>query len=100
MTAGITFSVVAAMDDGDVDRAALSLKLELELLLEVDFRNEELDRESVVAMADVGRVWKSHGWIGFSGLGDQQVSHSFLSTISGSFFGSMRVLPDPIIDLL
>lgn len=58
MTAGMTFSVVAAMDDGEVDREALSLKVEL--LLEVDFaqwcRNEELDRESVVAMADVGRV--------------------------------------------
>lgn len=96
MTAGTTFSAVVAMDEEEVDKDALALKLRL--ILEVGFvqwcKNEELDRERVVAMDAVGRLRRIHLefdaavfhldllWDDNSG---QEESHSFLRTISGSF---------------
>lgn len=80
MTAGTTFSAVAAMDEEGLDREALSLKLKL--LLEVGLAqwhaNEELERESVEAMDGVGGVRRSHFCLIFLLWGENKRATRFL----------------------
>lgn len=84
------------MDEEGLDREALSLKLKL--LLQVGLAqwhtNEELERESAEAMDGVGGVRRSHFCLIFCFGVRTREPLVFSKTISGSFSGRVRVVPD------